>query len=1255
MKLNKSSVFATLGIAALTLFSSCQDEDFGYTSKEVRDAVYDRNFIAHYGDIDPNQSWDLSSAGLISRIDAAREAAENAGVTRGTGDYFNGSGETSGQGCAEETSVSNSGYTITATKSPANSFTESHDLIQWVKKRMMEGDYRLNKGDRKTNKEEFNQRFSMIATEKSFQLMPVFQGIDNTIWDLHAVIEWVDDNEPVEANKHKQVDIVLWRKSEGLTMRGERPNLMGESIQDYVFAKEDGTYRTLGELSTLSTNTLAYDSQEKKVIYPTEDQKQSDGTYKTVNKREIDIDPQGDVRFETTRLAADIQSQWVTVTGYPEKISTINFYLHVLVDNDGVNDNMTEKKFWSDGREPENTSTTGNIVVLPVQVDIKEYQDREIVLMGCETALSSKMNGGKSYSEGDVYKQDGSGKSYQMDGTEEKTKHDYGDDDMNDIVFLLIGDEVSKKLPELVNHNEISKRYFFEDLGSVVDWDFNDVVLDMKQETYQKDGKIMVRQTAKLKHRCGTTPFDLWLKNADDTYSKMNFDQLADNTGHIPGANPDQNTDQMEKTQEIVILTEREYSKDAESTYPWQPAANNVAIKVYPSTTPYKNDTPDESVNPGIWSEFKNRYQEGDGKNNVPRVFVADQSVWWTAENKTFPNIWTKPQDAITTKPEGAEPNDYSNGTIYGIGSDRSFRYPYVDGDQLILWNTPTRFDNWEPLWMSEGFMEGLENGYNTIHIEFGNCTTEFCLLVRQDYRANDYKYGEQWKQFISGYSNKVYDFTIPTTDQTLFSGEQSIKGGSIDWYRNQKTAGLSPSIGIQDNDEYDGHKYSGNDPGGYYITINKVWMTKGATQPEEPADKDFNITLGQDINRVLTDMGYNSMVSAEQLNNVKVGDKIVINMKDVANGAQIQILEMGDWKAVVGQTALNGATTFTLNVTSDNVEKIKKGIDIQGTGFTITKVYIEEGEPVDDTITGTTIPEGSVTLYDNGSVTIVDWNNHVKIEANTFNSNDVKTGDVIIIHTSGLHTNSQAGLRDKDWKAIANGKEYFDIPGDYELEVTDDILSKITNGGLIITGRYYTIEKVTLRPAAVLPTYTLTATLASGCENMGTIEISPNKSAYHTDDVVTVNAKPKAGYKFVSWSDSGDQSHQITIGEENITITATFEVDNSYVAAETTLWEGTATADGWSNQPTIELSALDNKSIGKTLHFYITNTDNSWGLEIFPSSWGTPYASFSDQNFNLADNNGAVNLIVTEAMVNGDKKFILNGDNVTCSKITLE
>lgn len=52
---------ASLGVVALALLPSCQDEDFGYTTDEIRLDAYNRNFKEVFGEVDPDHNWSTAS------------------------------------------------------------------------------------------------------------------------------------------------------------------------------------------------------------------------------------------------------------------------------------------------------------------------------------------------------------------------------------------------------------------------------------------------------------------------------------------------------------------------------------------------------------------------------------------------------------------------------------------------------------------------------------------------------------------------------------------------------------------------------------------------------------------------------------------------------------------------------------------------------------------------------------------------------------------------------------------------------------------------------------------------------------------------------------------------------------------------------------------------------------------------------------------------------------------------------------------
>lgn len=59
--MQKPGLFAAFfGVVALTLLPSCQDEDFGFTTDEIRQEVYNRNFKEIFGDVDPDHNWSMA-------------------------------------------------------------------------------------------------------------------------------------------------------------------------------------------------------------------------------------------------------------------------------------------------------------------------------------------------------------------------------------------------------------------------------------------------------------------------------------------------------------------------------------------------------------------------------------------------------------------------------------------------------------------------------------------------------------------------------------------------------------------------------------------------------------------------------------------------------------------------------------------------------------------------------------------------------------------------------------------------------------------------------------------------------------------------------------------------------------------------------------------------------------------------------------------------------------------------------------------
>ena len=131
------------------------------------------------------------------------------------------------------------------------------------------------------------------------------------------------------------------------------------------------------------------------------------------------------------------------------------------------------------------------------------------------------------------------------------------------------------------------------------------------------------------------------------------------------------------------------------------------------------------------------------------------------------------------------------------------------------------------------------------------------------------------------------------------------------------------------------------------------------------------------------------------------------------------------------------------------------------------------------------------------------------------------------------------------------------------------------------------------------------------------------------------------------------------------------------YESVEETLWEGEAIADDWGNQPYVlsdagaELAAVGAKA-GQTIYFYFTPLEDAWKVEIVEGHWGPTYKSICSigndteggkfTEYDLAGNGGKYGLVLTQAMLDAAYTqqwwggvFVLNGDNIKCTKITIE
>lgn len=129
-------------------------------------------------------------------------------------------------------------------------------------------------------------------------------------------------------------------------------------------------------------------------------------------------------------------------------------------------------------------------------------------------------------------------------------------------------------------------------------------------------------------------------------------------------------------------------------------------------------------------------------------------------------------------------------------------------------------------------------------------------------------------------------------------------------------------------------------------------------------------------------------------------------------------------------------------------------------------------------------------------------------------------------------------------------------------------------------------------------------------------------------------------------------------------------------ISLEKTIWEGEVISADWSGQGLLSDAGLELKEAGATagqvIYFYIEPLVADWQFKIVEGHWGPTYLAVcaSAENtgdgeftpYDLAGNNGKVPLTLTQEMLDAaltqqwwGNTFLIQGNNVKCTKITLE
>ena len=145
------------------------------------------------------------------------------------------------------------------------------------------------------------------------------------------------------------------------------------------------------------------------------------------------------------------------------------------------------------------------------------------------------------------------------------------------------------------------------------------------------------------------------------------------------------------------------------------------------------------------------------------------------------------------------------------------------------------------------------------------------------------------------------------------------------------------------------------------------------------------------------------------------------------------------------------GSTEWSVTLSADAVNQLKAyGFAIGGHEVTISKVAL-------------VVERSKEIVVFEGPQDVGNWSGYAQIDASKFANATV--GGIVTVIVSDVQSDAQGSLKTPNgWGEIAPGTEYFEISGDYQLNITEDILIQLKEYGLIVGGKNYIIQSVTLK-----------------------------------------------------------------------------------------------------------------------------------------------------------------------------------------------
>ena len=173
----------------------------------------------------------------------------------------------------------------------------------------------------------------------------------------------------------------------------------------------------------------------------------------------------------------------------------------------------------------------------------------------------------------------------------------------------------------------------------------------------------------------------------------------------------------------------------------------------------------------------------------------------------------------------------------------------------------------------------------------------------------------------------------------------------------------------------------------------------------------------------------------------------------DIKSGALLEVsIENGDKLTTV---QLNGNTVQY--IVRDGSLLVSLPSDVSGNA-TLTLVSSNGEMPYTVNI----VDGSAVVIYAGPAVNAGNWEGYVQLGSELFA--DAHVGSIITVYISNIGADAQGAFQNSSWSSIDPAYDGFSLSGDsFTMTVNENILSQIQSGGLIVKGKNYTIESVTI------------------------------------------------------------------------------------------------------------------------------------------------------------------------------------------------